>query len=77
MDRKQFLNLAGVSVAAAATSGIAGCVGQASAATKSMAPVKGPAARARRAVYVPNGRNRFDSADDLGCHPVADQGLDE
>ena len=62
MDRKQFINLAGVSVAAAATSGIAGRVGQASAATKSLAQVKGPAARARRGVYVPNGRNRFDEA---------------
>jgi mannose-6-phosphate isomerase-like protein (cupin superfamily) len=62
MDRKQFLNLAGVSVAAAATGGIVGCGSQASATTKSLAPVKGPTARARRAVYVPNGRNRLDEA---------------
>jgi mannose-6-phosphate isomerase-like protein (cupin superfamily) len=62
MDRKQFLNVAGVSVAAAATGGIVGCAGQASAATKSLAPVRGAAARARHAVYVPNGRNRLDGA---------------
>jgi len=60
MDRKHFLNLAGVSVAAAATGGIVGYGGQASAATKSLAQVKGPAARARRGVYVPNGKNRLD-----------------
>ena len=60
MDRKQFLNLAGVSVAAAATGGIVGGASQASAATTSLAPVRAPAARARRAVYVPNGRNRLD-----------------
>jgi mannose-6-phosphate isomerase-like protein (cupin superfamily) len=62
MDRKQFLNLAGVSVAAAATGGIVGCGSQASATTKSLAPVKEPTARVRRAVYVPNGKNRLDEA---------------
>ena len=60
MDRKQFLSAAGVSVAAAATGGIIGLAGQASAATKPLAPLRGPAARAQRAVFVPNGRNRID-----------------
>ena len=62
MNRKQFLNAAGVSVAAAATGGITGLAGQASAATKASAPVRGSTARPRRAVYVPNGKNRIDEA---------------
>src|SRR5687767_2805280 len=62
MDRKQFLNAAGVSVAAAATGGIIGLAGQASAATKPSAPLGGPAARAQRAVFVRNGRNRIGEA---------------
>lgn len=45
MNRKQFLNVAGVSMAAAATRRIVE-----------------PTARARRAVYVPRGKNRFDEA---------------
>jgi mannose-6-phosphate isomerase-like protein (cupin superfamily) len=62
MDRKQFLNAAGVGVAAAATGGIIGLAGQASAATKPLAPLGGSAGRPRRPVFVPNGRNRIDEA---------------
>ena len=62
MKRKQFLNVAGVSVAAAATGGIVSSVGQALAATRSLARVSWPVARTRRAVFVPNGRNRGDEA---------------
>jgi mannose-6-phosphate isomerase-like protein (cupin superfamily) len=62
MDRKQFLNAAGVCVAAAATGGITGLAGQASAATKPLAPLRGPAARPRRAVFVPNGKSRIGQA---------------
>jgi mannose-6-phosphate isomerase-like protein (cupin superfamily) len=62
MNRKQFLNVAGVSVAAAATGGIVVPARQAWSATRSSAPVRTPAVRARRAVYVPQGRNRFDEA---------------
>ena len=60
MDRKQFLNAAGVSVAAAATGGITGLASQASAATRPVAPLETPAARPQRAVFVPNGKNRSD-----------------
>jgi len=60
MNRKHFLNAAGVSAAAVATGGIAALADQVSAATKAPAPVSGSPRRPRRAVYVPNGKNRID-----------------
>ena len=60
MNRKHFLNAAGVSAAAVATGGIATLTDQLSAATKALAPVSGSPGRPRRAVYVPNGKNRLD-----------------
>ena len=60
MNRKHFLNAAGVSAAAVATGGIAALTDQLSAATKALAPVSGSPGRPRRAVYVPNGKNRLD-----------------
>ena len=62
MNRKQFLNVAGVSVAAAALREVTGLTGQASAAAKSVAPINRRASRARRAVFVPNGKNRINEA---------------
>jgi len=62
MNRKQFLNVAGVSVAAAALREVTGLAGQASAAAKSVAPINRRASRARRAVFVPNGKNRINEA---------------
>ena len=60
MDRKQFLNAAGIGVAAAATGDITLLTGQASAATERFARRRVPVARTRRAVFVPNGKNRID-----------------
>ena len=64
MNRKQFLNVAGVSAAAAAMGGIVGCGSgmRAGSAAPSAAKVRGGGARASRALYIPNGRNRFEEA---------------
>jgi quercetin dioxygenase-like cupin family protein len=61
MNRKQFLNVAGLGAAAAAVGGIAGCGSGAVAASSrsSAASVSSSAATTGRAIYVPNGRNRF------------------
>ena len=56
MNRKQFLNVAGVGVAAAATGGITARPHHVSAMTGQSAR----GARPRRAVFVPNGKNRID-----------------
>lgn len=56
MNRKQFVELAGFGAAVVATTGMAGCANSTS--TKS-APVMGKGARAEKAVYVANGKNRF------------------
>lgn len=62
MNRKQFLNVAGVSAAAAAIGGVVGCGGMMVGRSRetSSATVSGVGARTRRALYVPNGRNRFE-----------------
>lgn len=62
MNRKQFLHTAGVSVAAAATGGITELAAQAPAAAKSLGRVTGSEERTRRAVFVPNGKNRTDES---------------
>ncbi len=59
MNRKQFLNVAGVGVATAAIGGLVGCGSGASAETSS-ATVDEGGATTRRALYVPNGRNAFE-----------------
>ena len=59
MNRKQFLNVAGVGVATAAIGGIVGCGSGASAETSS-ATVNEGEANTRRALYVPQGRNAFE-----------------
>ena len=55
MNRKQFVKLASVTTAVAATGGIAGCANKITNSKPAM--VKGT--RAAKAVYVPNGKNRF------------------
>ena len=62
MNRKQFLNVAGVGAAAAAIGGIVGCAGGivAGSGASSSATVSGGGARTRRALHVPNGRNAFE-----------------
>lgn len=61
VNRKQFLNMAGVGAAAAATFGVAGGAGRAaSGQAASPATVSRSGARMRRARYVPNGRNAFE-----------------
>jgi mannose-6-phosphate isomerase-like protein (cupin superfamily) len=61
MNRKQFLNVAGLGAAATAIGGFAGCGGGMAdgAAPSSSATVDG-GARIQRALFVPNGRNRFE-----------------
>ena len=56
MNRKDFVKFAGFSTAITAIGGIAGCTNKTSTDLVS-APVKGT--RAEKAVYVPNGKNRF------------------
>jgi len=61
ISRKQFLSVTGVSVAAAAIGSITGCGGPVvGSAQSSAAPARGDGERARGAVYVANGRNRFE-----------------
>jgi mannose-6-phosphate isomerase-like protein (cupin superfamily) len=62
MDRKHFLNVAGMAAAAAAVGGIAACSGPAGSgsAQSSAATTNGGRTGAGRAVFVPNGRNRFE-----------------
>ena len=64
MDRKQFLKVAGASVAAVAIGGMAGSAGGAGgrSVAASSATSSGGEARTGRALYVPNGRNRFEEA---------------
>jgi quercetin dioxygenase-like cupin family protein len=61
MNRKQFLNVAGLGAAAVAVGGIVGCGSGAVAASSrsSATSVSSSAATTGRAIYVPNGRNRF------------------
>ena len=56
MNRKDFVKLAGLGAAAAATGGMAGCAN--SKPTRAI-PATGKQVRAAHAVYVPNGKNRF------------------
>ena len=56
MDRKNFVKLAGLSAAVAATAGMVGCSNKTY--TKS-APAAVKGARAEKAVYVAQGKNRF------------------
>jgi mannose-6-phosphate isomerase-like protein (cupin superfamily) len=74
MNRKQFLNVAGLGAAATAIGGLVGCgagwrTGQHSRHLRRRTTAAGQ--RTQRALYVPNGRNRFErGADDLGRHPL-------
>jgi mannose-6-phosphate isomerase-like protein (cupin superfamily) len=56
MNRKQFIKRAGFSAALTATSGLAGYAHT----LRTAAPEMGKGARAKKAVYVPNGKNRFE-----------------
>ena len=56
MNRKQFVQLAGVGAAIAAYGGMAGCANRT---LTNSAPAKAKGTRADKAVFVPNGKNRF------------------
>ena len=58
MDRKHFLKVAGFS--AAAIGGMAGCTSRVVGGSAISPADRGSGARTRRALYVPNGRNRFE-----------------
>jgi quercetin dioxygenase-like cupin family protein len=62
MNRKQFLNVAGLGAAATAIGGLVGCGGGMTAgATQSASPmIDNGGAGTQRALHVPNGRNRFE-----------------
>jgi quercetin dioxygenase-like cupin family protein len=62
MNRKQFLNAAGLGAAATAIAGLFGCEGGMANGAGQRGPATATAdtARAQRAIYVPNGRNRFE-----------------
>jgi quercetin dioxygenase-like cupin family protein len=64
MNRKQFLNVAGLGAAATAIGGLAGCGGaRADEATRSSsATANDPAGGTQGPLYVPSGKNRFDKA---------------
>ena len=55
MDRKQFVQLAGLSTAITLTAGITGCANK----KISALPVTGNKTRMDKPLYVPNGKNRF------------------
>jgi mannose-6-phosphate isomerase-like protein (cupin superfamily) len=57
MNRKQFVKFAGFGAAIAATGAIAGCADRT---ISKSPPAAGSRIRAGKAVYVPNGKNRFE-----------------
>lgn len=59
MNRKQFVQLASFGAAVAATGGITGCANKALTSSAPSLPATGNGERAEKAVYVPNGKNRF------------------
>ncbi len=60
MNRKQFVTLTGLGAAVAATSGLAGYAHRISNDPVLPGSLKDELARAKKAVYVPNGKNRFE-----------------
>jgi quercetin dioxygenase-like cupin family protein len=62
MNRKQFLNVAGLGAAATAIGGLAGCGGARAdeAARPSSSTANDPGAGMQGPVYVPSGKNRFE-----------------
>ena len=60
MNRKQFVKLAGVNAAVAVTGGIAGCANKSLTNTVPPASLTAKGSGTGKAVYVPNGKNRFD-----------------
>ena len=59
MNRKKFVQLAGFGAAVAATGGIAGCANQKISNASQPTPKAGTGTSTKKAVYVPNGQNRF------------------
>lgn len=59
MNRKQFVQFAGFSAAVAATTGVAGCTNKALTTSAILSPAISNGERPKKAVYVPNGKNRF------------------
>jgi mannose-6-phosphate isomerase-like protein (cupin superfamily) len=60
MNRKQFVKVAGLNAAIAVTGGITGCANKTPTTSVPPAPTKAKGATARNAIYVPNGKNRFE-----------------
>jgi mannose-6-phosphate isomerase-like protein (cupin superfamily) len=60
MNRKQFVQFAGLNAAVAITSGIAGCVNKTNTNTQSPAAATGKGATTGKAVYVASGKHRFE-----------------
>jgi quercetin 2,3-dioxygenase len=59
MNRKQFVQLAGIGTAAATLGGIAGCNNKEPGTSTTASSTKEKGAGAHKAVFVPNGKNRF------------------
>ena len=59
MNRKQFVQLAGIGAAVAATGGIAGCATKKLTNAETPLPGAGQTTTLKNAVYVPKGKNRF------------------
>ncbi|CAN5371161.1 hypothetical protein BH23BAC2_BH23BAC2_14000 [soil metagenome] len=59
MNRKQFVKLASLGAAVAATGGVSGCANKALTNSATTTSVSKKGARVKKAVYVPNGKNRF------------------
>lgn len=59
MNRKQFVKFTGYSTVVAATGGMVGCTSK-TPSNSSTSPAISKGARAVKAVYVPNGKNRFE-----------------
>ena len=59
MNRKQFVKLTSYGAAVAAIGGISGCANKTLTNAVTPGPVTVRSARAEKAVYVPNGKNRF------------------
>lgn len=59
MNRKQFVQLAGIGTASVALGEIAGCTNKEPGKSSTPAPTNDKSARVDKAVFVPNGKNRF------------------
>lgn len=75
MNRKQFVKLASLGAAVAATGGVSGCANKALTNSATTTSVSKKGAMVKKAVYVPNGKPVSGRTNDLGHYPSSDQNI--